>query len=125
MRTLSGKEVWSGSWIWRSCSTDQIKRGTTTHAISECSGAPLSYCEARSGYYVLIQFSPFDDEISLVVKDDRRGLDVASRKMDGGPGQGSLNIRVNLYKGFLDIDSKPEVSTTVTANFKLWRCILL
>jgi hypothetical protein len=102
MRTLSGKEVWSGSWIWRSCSADQIKRGTTTHVISECSGAPLSYCEARSGYYVLIQFSPFDDEISLVVKDDRRGLDVASRKMDEGPGPGSLNIRVNLHTGFLE-----------------------
>jgi signal transduction histidine kinase len=68
---------------------------------------------------VLIQFTHVDDEISLVVEDDGKGFDVASRKMDGGLGLGSLGTRVNLLKGFLDIASNPGEGTTVTVNFNL------
>jgi signal transduction histidine kinase len=69
--------------------------------------------------HVLIQFNQYDDEISLVVEDDGKGFDVLEKKRTGGLGLGSLQSRVNLLKGFLDISSVPEQGTTVTVNFKL------
>jgi signal transduction histidine kinase len=66
----------------------------------------------------LIQLSQADDEISLVVEDDGRGFDVSMGKAEGGLGLGSLQNRVNLLKGFLDIASSPGEGTTVTVNFK-------
>jgi signal transduction histidine kinase len=68
--------------------------------------------------HVLIQLSQADDEISLVVEDDGRGFDVSMGKAEGGLGLGSLQNRVNLLKGFLDIASSPGEGTTVTVNFK-------
>ena len=69
--------------------------------------------------HVLIQFTRFDDELSLVVEDDGKGFDVATKKLDGGLGLGSLGSRVNLLKGFLDIASTPGEGTTVTVNFNV------
>lgn len=68
---------------------------------------------------VLIQFNCYDDELSLVVEDDGRGFDVAEKKQTGGLGLGSLQSRVNLLKGFLDIASVPGEGTTVTVNFAI------
>ncbi len=68
---------------------------------------------------VLIQFNNYDHEISLIVEDDGKGFDVASKKEHGGLGLGSLQSRVNLLKGFLDIASMPGEGTTVTVNFKM------
>ncbi|HLF62126.1 MAG TPA: sensor histidine kinase [Saprospiraceae bacterium] len=67
---------------------------------------------------VLIQFNSYDHEISLIVEDDGKGFDVPSRKELGGLGLGSLQSRVNLLKGFLDIASIPGEGTTVTVNFR-------
>lgn len=69
--------------------------------------------------HVLIQFTRFDNELSLVVEDDGKGFDVATKKLDGGLGLGSLGSRVNLLKGFLDIASTPGEGTTVTVNFNV------
>jgi signal transduction histidine kinase len=68
---------------------------------------------------VMIQFTAFENELSLVVEDDGKGFDVESKKLDGGLGLGSLGTRVNLLKGFLDIASTPGEGTTVTVNFSV------
>ena len=68
---------------------------------------------------VMIQFTRFDNEISLVVEDDGIGFDVTSRKQEGGLWLGSLGSRVSLLNGFLDIASTPGEGTTVTVNFNV------
>src|SRR5688572_27111237 len=42
---------------------------------------------------VLIQFTRFEDEISLVIEDDGKGFDVETKKLEGGLGLGSLGSR--------------------------------
>jgi signal transduction histidine kinase len=88
---------------------------TLYRIIQELLNNIVKHAEARN---VFLQFSHYEDEISLVVEDDGKGFDVKSRTADGGIGLGSLQSRVNLLKGFLDIASTPGVGTTVTVNFK-------
>jgi signal transduction histidine kinase len=66
---------------------------------------------------VLVQFNQYDDEFSLIVEDDGKGFDIAEKRQTGGLGLGSLQSRVNLLKGFLDIASVPGEGTTITINF--------
>ena len=68
---------------------------------------------------VLIQFNNHEHEMSVIVEDDGQGFDVASKKIEGGLGLGSLQSRTNLLKGFLDIASTPGAGTTVTINFNV------
>jgi signal transduction histidine kinase len=89
---------------------------TLYRIIQELLNNVVKHAEAR---HVLIQFTRYDDELSLVVEDDGKGFDVAARKLDGGLGLGSLGSRVNLLKGFLDIASTPGEGTTVTVNFNV------
>ena len=67
---------------------------------------------------VLLQFTQVDDEVCLVVEDDGIGFDTVEKQQNGGLGLGSLQNRINLLNGFLDIASSPGVGTTVTINFK-------
>ncbi len=89
---------------------------TLYRIIQELLNNIVKHAKAR---HVLIQFTRFDDELSLVVEDDGTGFDVANKKLDGGLGLGSLGSRVNLLKGFLDIASTPGEGTTVTVNFSV------
>ena len=89
---------------------------TLYRIIQELLNNIVRHAEAR---HVLIQFTRFDDELSLVVEDDGKGFDVTTKKLDGGLGLGSLGSRVNLLKGFLDIASTPGEGTTVTVNFSV------
>lgn len=89
---------------------------TLYRIIQELLNNIVRHAEAR---HVLIQFTRFDGELSLVVEDDGQGFDVATKKLDGGLGLGSLGSRVNLLKGFLDIASTPGEGTTVTVNFNV------
>ncbi|MEO6132758.1 MAG: histidine kinase [Saprospiraceae bacterium] len=82
--------------------------------IQEVVNNVVKHAEAR---HVLIQFNYFDHEISLVVEDDGKGFDFVAKSMNGGLGLGSLQSRVNVIKGFLDIASIPGEGTTVTVNF--------
>lgn len=68
---------------------------------------------------VLMQFNHYDNEFSVVVEDDGKGFNVEEKKQTGGLGLGSLQSRVNLLKGLLDIASVPGEGTTVTVNFAL------
>lgn len=74
----------------------------------------VRHAQARN---VFIQFTLVANEISLVVEDDGKGFDTALQKLNGGLGLNSLESRVNLLKGFLDIASVPGQGTTVTVNF--------
>jgi len=67
----------------------------------------------------IVQLTKSNGQLLITIEDDGKGFDVASRKMDGGLGLGSLGTRVNLLKGFLDIASIPGEGTTVTVNFNL------
>ena len=68
---------------------------------------------------VFIQFNRFDHEISLVVEDNGKGFNIGSTESGKGMGLESLQSRVNLLKGFLDIASISGEGTTVTVNFNV------
>jgi signal transduction histidine kinase len=89
---------------------------TLYRIIQELLNNIVKHAEARN---VLIQFTRFENELSLVVEDDGKGFDVEAKKQDGGLGLGSLGSRVSLLKGFLDIASTAGEGTTVTVNFNL------
>ena len=89
---------------------------TLYRIIQELLNNVVKHAEAKTA---MIQFTRFDEEVSLVVEDDGKGFDVTARKLEGGLGLGSLGSRVSLLKGFLDIASTPGVGTTVTMNFSI------
>lgn len=89
---------------------------TLYRIIQELLNNIVKHAEARN---VLIQFTRFENEISLVIEDDGKGFDVDVKRQDGGLGLGSLGSRVSLLNGFLDIGSKINEGTTVTINFML------
>jgi signal transduction histidine kinase len=94
---------------------DSDQQLTLYRIIQELLNNIVKHADAKN---VFLQFSHYDDEISVVVEDDGKGFDVKARTVDGGLGLGSLQSRVNLLKGFLDIASLPGEGTTVTVNFK-------
>lgn len=67
---------------------------------------------------VLLQFTQVEDEVSLVVEDDGIGFNPVEKQLNGGLGLSSLQNRINVLNGFLDIASSPGVGTTVTINFR-------
>ena len=67
---------------------------------------------------VLLQFTRFEDDVSLVVEDNGVGFNVSDLDSRGGLGLGSLKSRLDLLKGVMDIASSPGDGTTVTINYK-------
>jgi signal transduction histidine kinase len=67
---------------------------------------------------VLVQCNQYDGEMTLMVEDDGKGFDVTSVSKNG-LGLGSLQARVNLLNGSMDIASVLNEGTTTTINFKL------
>lgn len=66
--------------------------------------------------HILIQFTNYEDQVTMVIEDDGAGFDM-SDKTKQGIGLTSIKSRVDLLSGFLDIASKPGEGTTVTINF--------
>ncbi len=77
----------------------------------------LKHSHARE---VIVQLIHDNGRLSLAVEDDGRGFDPALLDQAMGIGWNNIRNRVNLPKGTLDLQTAPEMGTTVEIIIGLW-----
>jgi two-component system, NarL family, sensor kinase len=73
---------------------------------------------------VEVQLIGYEEEINVLVEDDGKGFDTSVLENSAGNGWKNIKSRVNLVKGSLDIDSRPEkkgTSLIIRVPFKIPR----
>lgn len=82
----------------------------TYRIVQELLNNILKYAEAKE---VIVQLSKNENTISMTVEDDGKGFDVATIKNKDGIGLNSMQKRVELLGGKMDIDAAPGKGTSV------------
>jgi signal transduction histidine kinase len=59
-----------------------------------------------------VQLVGYEDEISLTVEDNGKGFDPAVLERGSGHGWRNIQSRLNLIRGSIDIDSRPDKTGT-------------
>jgi signal transduction histidine kinase len=68
------------------------------------------HAASRDAYVTLLGE---DDAVTLEIEDSGRGFDVEAARADGGLGLVSMNERVRLIGGSIDVDSRPGRGTRI------------
>ena len=84
--------------------------------IQELMNNIIKYANAKN---VIIQFSNFENHLTVEVEDDGKGFDVEVAKKAGGIGLASIASRVQYLNGTLEIESQIGVGTTTTIGIEL------
>jgi len=72
-----------------------------------------AHAEAR---HVLVSLTAHDDELELAVRDDGCGFDLAAARRRGGLGLLSIDERVRLVGGAVELSTAPGLGTTVSVR---------
>jgi signal transduction histidine kinase len=68
---------------------------------------------------VLVSLIPHDDELELSVRDDGCGFDLAAARRRGGLGLLSIDERVRLVGGVVELSTAPGRGTKVTVRIPI------
>lgn len=82
----------------------------TYRMIQELLNNIVKYAEAKE---VLVQLSKMEQRLSITIEDDGKGFDVCMLKNKDGIGLHSMQKRIELLGGKMDIDSAPGRGTSV------------
>ncbi len=69
--------------------------------------------------HIWVRLSQADDSVTLEIKDDGRGFEVASAMKSGGMGLSGMQERVDKMNGRLEIESQPEQGTRIVIEVKI------
>jgi signal transduction histidine kinase len=76
----------------------------------------IKYANAKS---IQISFNTDEKMLSIMIEDDGEALDKTTLKTATGNGWHNINSRINLLKGKIEIDSKPNNGTVVSIDIPL------
>jgi len=121
LKEMSQRINGSGKIVIRINSFDMPQRLSEVQEISlyriiqEWINNVYKYAEAT---LIEVQLIRHDEEINVTIEDNGRGFDPAILQQGSGNGWKNITSRLNLIKGVIDIDSRPDVEGT-TAVIKL------
>ena len=64
----------------------------------------------------MVNLTPSEDHLTLVVRDDGKGFSPETILKEGGNGIHNMHERASLLQGQIDIRSAPSKGTTITLN---------
>ncbi|HYG18457.1 MAG TPA: sensor histidine kinase [Ohtaekwangia sp.] len=88
---------------------EEIQEISLYRIIQEWVNNVTKYAAATS---IEVQLVGYEDEISIVVEDNGRGFDPAVLERGSGHGWRNIQSRLNLIRGTVDIDSRPDRAGT-------------
>jgi two-component system, NarL family, sensor kinase len=76
----------------------------------------LRHAEAKE---LIVQLSIEDAQLSMIIEDDGKGFDVAEKLQNPGIGLQSIQSRLTLLNGSMEVESNPDLGTTFTIDIPL------
>ncbi len=87
----------------------EIQEISLYRVIQEWVNNIIKYANAS---YIIIQLIRHEQEINITIEDDGRGFDVNKLHLGNGNGWKNIQSRIKLIKGFMEVDSLPDVRGT-------------
>ena len=78
-----------------------------------------AYCKRAEAKEVLVQLAKNENHLSITIEDDGKGFDVSSIKNKDGIGLQSMQKRIELLGGKMDIDSAIGKGTSVNIELPI------
>lgn len=84
--------------------------------IQELLNNSIKYAEAKN---IIVQIAKQDNLLSITVEDDGKGFDLNTIKNNNGIGLNSMQQRLNLFGGKIDIDTAPDKGTAINIELPI------
>lgn len=95
---------------------EETKEVMLFRIIQELFNNIIKHAEAKN---IIIQFSKYDNELTLTIEDDGNGFNLENAKKEGGLGLKSIQSRVDYLEGNLEINTEKGVGTTTNISMKV------